>query len=260
MTASGAPDAKMLQASGLAKAYGGGDVVVDFNLRVARGETVALLGPNGAGKTTVFSMITGVTRPDAGAVRIDGIDVTKMPVYARARLGLSYLPQETSVFRGLSVEDNILLYLESIEPDRRRRARRLEELLAEVGLADMRRQRASRLSGGQRRRCEIARALAADPRYILLDEPFAGIDPLAVSHVQATIRDLSARGLGVLVSDHNVRETLAIVDRAYVIESGYLLAHGTPGETIGDEQVRRLYLGSTFAAPPSGAAPPGPTA
>ena len=235
-----------LLAEHLAKAYRGKQAVSDISIRLGRGETVALLGPNGAGKTTLISMITGVRRPDMGRISIDGVDVTGHPVHTRARLGLSYLPQETSVFRGLSVEDNIMLYLEAVEPNRRARRARLESLIGEFGLEDCRRQNATRLSGGQRRRCEIARALAADPNYVLLDEPFAGVDPLAISYVQSMIRTLRDRGLGVLVSDHNVRETLSIVDRAYIMESGRVLAKGSPEEVVANELVRRHYLGSDF--------------
>lgn len=235
-----------LSAEHLAKTYRGKQAVSDISIRLGRGETVALLGPNGAGKTTLISMITGVRRPDMGRISIDGVDVTGHPVHTRARLGLSYLPQETSVFRGLSVEDNIMLYLEAVEPDRRARRARLELLIGEFGLEDCRRQNATRLSGGQRRRCEIARALAADPNYVLLDEPFAGVDPLAISYVQSMIRTLRDRGLGVLVSDHNVRETLSIVDRAYIMESGRVLAKGSPEEVVANELVRRHYLGSDF--------------
>jgi lipopolysaccharide export system ATP-binding protein len=235
-----------LRATWLVKAYQEHDVVTGASLAVRRGEVIALLGPNGAGKTTLLSMLIGILRPDAGQIEIDGVDVTDLPIHARAQLGLSYLPQEPSVFRGLSVEDNILLYLETFEPDRRRRAQRLDGLLAEFDLSDIRRQNAARLSGGQRRRCEIARALAAEPSYMLLDEPFAGVDPLAVSNIQQTIHALRARDIGVLVSDHNVRETLSIVDRAYVMVAGGIIAHGEPAGIIADENVRRFYLGNSL--------------
>ena len=219
---------------------------MDVSLEIRRGEIVALLGPNGAGKSTLMSVITGVQRPDSGVVEIDGIDVTGLPIYARAQLGLSYLPQETSVFRGLSVQDNILLYLESFEPNRALRYRRLEALLSEFGLTDIRTRSGAKLSGGERRRCEIARTLASDPKYILLDEPFAGVDPLAIAYVKATIAKLRDLGIGVLISDHNVRETLSIVGRAYIMESGRLLAWGTPDEIIADESVRYFYLGDSL--------------
>jgi lipopolysaccharide export system ATP-binding protein len=246
MTPDPAPPRPALRATRLVKAYQERDVVTGASLAVRRGEVIALLGPNGAGKTTLLSMLIGILRPDAGQIEIDGIDVTDLPIHARAQLGLSYLPQEPSVFRGLSVEDNILLYLETFEPDRRRRAQRLDGLLAEFDLTDIRRQNAARLSGGQRRRCEIARALAADPCYILLDEPFAGVDPLAVGNIQQTIHALRARDIGVLVSDHNVRETLSIVDRAYVMVAGGIIAHGRPASIVADENVRRFYLGDSL--------------
>lgn len=236
----------LLRATDITKSFRGQEVVMGISLAIERGEIVALLGPNGAGKSTLMSVMTGVQQPDSGSVEIDGIDVTELPIYARAQLGLSYLPQETSVFRGLSVEDNILLYLESFEPDRTLRYRRLEALLSEFGLTDIRTRSGSKLSGGERRRCEIARALAADPKYILLDEPFAGVDPLAISNVQAMIDRLQYRGIGVLISDHNVRETLSIVSHAYIMESGRLLASGTPDEIIADENVRYFYLGDSL--------------
>jgi len=246
MTPDPAPPRPALRATRLVKAYQERDVVTGASLAVRRGEVIALLGPNGAGKTTLLSMLIGILRPDAGQIELDGVDVTDLPIYARAQLGLSYLPQEPSVFRGLSVEDNILLYLETFEPDRRRRAQRLDGLLAEFDLTDIRRQNAARLSGGQRRRCEIARALAADPCYILLDEPFAGVDPLAVGNIQQTIHALRARDIGVLVSDHNVRETLSIVDRAYVMVAGGIIAQGSPASIVADENVRRFYLGDSL--------------
>jgi len=235
-----------LRAENLAKAYQHRDVVSDVTLQIRRGEVVALLGPNGAGKTTLLSMITGILRPDAGSIEIDGIDVTDLPIYERARLGLSYLPQESSVFRGLSVEDNILLYLESFEPDRRRRRTRLDAILDEFDLTDIRTRNASRLSGGQRRRCEIARALASEPAYLMLDEPFAGVDPLAIAQVQETVHALSDRGIGVLISDHNVRETLSIVDHAYIMVAGRVLAEGPPEVIVANESVRRFYLGDSL--------------
>jgi len=236
----------LLRASNLSKAFRGQEAVSDVSIEIGRGETVALLGPNGAGKSTLFNMMIGIRRPDAGTVELDGQDVTTTPLYTRARLGLSYLPQDTSVFRGLSVEDNILLYLETFEPDRQRRRARLDALLNEFGLTEIRKRKGSKLSGGERRRCEIARALASQPNYVLLDEPFAGIDPLAISYIQRTIRDLRNRGMGVLISDHNVRETLAIVDRAYIIKSGQVLAQGTPAQIIANEDVRYFYLGDSL--------------
>jgi lipopolysaccharide export system ATP-binding protein len=240
------PENEGLQVYGLAKSYRRSEAVIDVSLSLARGEAIALLGPNGAGKTTLLSMIIGILAPDAGHIAIDGFEVTDLPIYARAQLGLSYLPQEASVFRGMSVEDNILLYLETFEPDRRKRHARLDSLISEFELESVRKRNASRLSGGQRRRCEIARALASDPYYLLLDEPFAGVDPLAISNVKETIRALRARGIGVLVSDHNVRETLSIVDRAYVMVSGRVIAHGRPHEIAADENVRRFYLGNSL--------------
>jgi lipopolysaccharide export system ATP-binding protein len=235
-----------LEAAHLSKSYGGHNAVADVSLLLQPGEVIALVGPNGAGKTTLLSMITGIVGPDSGRIDIDGVDVTRLPIYARAQLGLSYLPQEPSVFRGLSVEDNILLYLETFEPDRRQRQLRLEALLDEFDLVGLRKQKGSRLSGGQRRRCEIARALAADPYYVLLDEPFAGVDPLAISDLRETIDVLRARAIGVLISDHNVRETLSIVDRAYVMVDGRFIAEGPPAMIIADENVRRFYLGNTL--------------
>ena len=236
----------LLRATDITKSFRGQDVVMDVSLVIGRGEIVALLGPNGAGKSTLMSVMTGVQCPDSGTVEIDGIDVTGLPIYARAQLGLSYLPQDSSVFRGLSVEDNILLYLESSEPNRALRYERLEALLNEFGLTDVRTRSGAMLSGGERRRCEIARALAARPKYILLDEPFAGVDPLAITDIKATIAKLGDRGIGVLISDHNVRETLSMVGRAYILESGRLLAWGTPDEITADESVRYFYLGDSL--------------
>lgn len=240
------PFVHQLSARNLVKSYQKQEVVTDISMNMGRGEVVALLGPNGAGKTTLMSMVTGIIRPDSGHIDIDGIDVTNLPMYARAQLGLSYLPQEASVFRGLSVEENILLYLETYEPDRQKRKVRLDAILEEFDLTSIRRRNASKLSGGQRRRCEIARALASEPAYILLDEPFAGVDPLAISYIQDTIQKLRKRGIGVLISDHNVRETLSIVDRAYVMVAGRLLAQGSPDQVIADENVRRFYLGNSL--------------
>ncbi|MBU1175973.1 MAG: LPS export ABC transporter ATP-binding protein [Alphaproteobacteria bacterium] len=235
-----------MQAKGLTKFYQNRQVVSKVGIEVARGEIIALLGPNGAGKTTVMSMMTGIFKPDGGTITIDGRDVTDLPIHARAKLGLSYLPQEDSVFTGLSVEDNIMLYLESAESSLGRRRERLDAILAEFGLDAIRRQNAGRLSGGQRRRTEIARALAVNPSYVLLDEPFAGVDPLAISEIKHTISALRARGMGVLVTDHNVRETLSLVDHAYILVGGRLLAAGTPDEIKAHPEVRQFYLGSSL--------------
>lgn len=235
-----------MQARQLFKRLQRREIVANVGLDVGRGEIVALLGPNGAGKTTIMSMMTGITQPDSGTIWIDGRDVTALPIHVRARLGLSYLPQEDSVFVGLSVEDNIMLYLESIEPSGRRRRERLEAILAEFRLTEIRRQRGGRLSGGQRRRCEIARALATNPSYILLDEPFAGVDPLAIAELKQTISAFRRKGMGVLISDHNVRETLSLADFAYILVGGRLLAAGTPGQIKADPEVRQFYLGSSL--------------
>lgn len=235
-----------LRATGLSKTYQFENVVRNVSLVLVPGEAVALLGPNGAGKTTLMSMMIGVISADDGTVEIDSEDVTRQPIYERAARGLSYLPQDASVFRGLSVEDNIMLYLEAREPARDRRLMRLENLLAEFELTDIRKQKAGRLSGGQRRRCEIARSLANEPRYLLLDEPFAGVDPLAITELKQTIRRLTTRGIGVLISDHNVRETLSIADRGYIMFSGTVLAQGSPQALVQDANVRRHYLGSSL--------------
>ncbi|MGE0230429.1 MAG: LPS export ABC transporter ATP-binding protein [Flavobacteriaceae bacterium] len=241
------PSLHGLRATNLNKSFGGRRVVAGVTTRFARGEIVALLGANGAGKSTLFGMITGVLQPDSGQVTLDGANISGLPLFARARLGISYLPQNNSVFRGLSVEDNIMLYLEACEADRDVRHRRLNELLEEFGLADHRRQKATRLSGGQRRRCELARAMAGNPEYLLLDEPFAGVDPVAVQQAQAIFRTLKTRGLGIVVSDHNIIDTLGMADRAYVIDSGHLLAEGTPHEIVAHPKVRNLYLGAGFS-------------
>jgi lipopolysaccharide export system ATP-binding protein len=238
--------AKGLKAFRLAKHYPGQTAVTDVSFELRQGEAVALLGPNGAGKTTLLSMVIGTVRPDEGKIAMDGHDVTLLPIYARAQLGLCYLPQESSVFRGLSVEDNIMLYLETLEPDRAARHARLERLLEEFDLVPHRRKNAGKLSGGQKRRCEIARALASDPVYILLDEPFAGVDPLAITDIQQTILGLRSRGIGVLISDHNVRETLSVVDRAYVMVAGRIIAQGDPQQIVADDAVRRFYLGNSL--------------
>ena len=235
-----------LVAQNLAKSFRRRPVVRDVTLAVRQGEAVGLLGPNGAGKTTVFYMITGLIRPDQGGIRIDGFDVTSLPMYSRARLGVGYLPQETSIFRGLSVEDNIKAVLEIVEPDRRQRKQDLERLLQEFGIEHLRKSPSIALSGGERRRCEIARALASRPAFMLLDEPFAGIDPIAVGDIQQLVRQLTARGIGVLITDHNVRETLGLIDRAYIIHSGEVLMEGTPDDIVRNEDVRRVYLGDQF--------------
>jgi lipopolysaccharide export system ATP-binding protein len=238
--------AGVLAASNLEKSYGGRKVVNDVSVNVVRGEAVGLLGPNGAGKTTVFYMVIGLVSADAGLINLDGHDVTKLPMYRRARLGIGYLPQEASIFRGLSVEDNISAVLEIVEPDRERRSEQLESLLDEFNLARVRRSPAIALSGGERRRVEIARALATRPSYMLLDEPFAGIDPIAVGDIQELVRHLKERGIGVLITDHNVRETLGLVDRAYIVHSGTILMEGGPDEIVESREVRRLYLGEDF--------------
>ncbi len=236
----------MLAAFHLGKTYGGRAVVEDVSLNVRRGEAVGLLGPNGAGKTTVFYMITGLVKADKGAIELDGHSVTHLPMYQRARLGVGYLPQEASIFRGLSVEDNIRAVLEISEPDRRARAEMLESLLEEFNIRRLRKSPAIALSGGERRRCEIARALASKPSFILLDEPFAGIDPIAVGDIQDLVRQLRERGIGVLITDHNVRETLGLVDRAYIIHSGHVLTEGSPEAIVAHAEVRRFYLGEDF--------------
>jgi len=235
-----------LAALSLGKSYKGRRVVSDVSLTVRRGEAVGLLGPNGAGKTTVFYMITGLVGADKGAILLDGHDVTRMPMYRRARLGIGYLPQEPSIFRGLDVEGNIRAVLETSEPDRRRREAQLEQLLEEFDIARLRKTPAIALSGGERRRCEIARALASRPSFMLLDEPFAGIDPIAVGDIQDLVRRLKKRGIGVLITDHNVRETLGLIDRAYIIHSGHVLTEGGPEEIVADPDVRRFYLGESF--------------
>ncbi len=228
------------------KAYRKRQVVKGVSLAVGRGESVGLLGPNGAGKTTVFYMITGLVPADDGRITIDGRDVTRLPMYRRARLGIGYLPQEASIFRGLSVEDNIMAVLELVEPDKRRRKEQLDSLLEEFRITRLRKSPSIALSGGERRRCEIARALASRPSFILLDEPFAGIDPIAVGDIQELVRHLTDRGIGVLITDHNVRETLSLIDRAYIIYDGQVLTHGKPSEIIENEDVRKVYLGDMF--------------
>ncbi|TCP58719.1 lipopolysaccharide export system ATP-binding protein [Rhodovulum bhavnagarense] len=230
----------------LRKSYRRRPVIRDISLRLDRGEVVALLGPNGSGKTTCFYAVAGLVMPEGGHVVIDGREVTGLPMYRRARLGIGYLPQEVSIFRGLSVENNILAILELRISDRHRRRERLEELLSEFAIEHLRRAPAVSLSGGERRRVEIARCLAAEPKYLLLDEPFAGVDPIAVGEIRALVGDLKTRGIGVLITDHNVRETLEIVDRAYILHDGRVLMSGTAREVTRDENVRRVYLGQNF--------------
>ena len=244
-----APARTGLRVAGLRKSYRRRPVIRDVALELAPGEVVALLGPNGSGKTTCFYAIAGLVTPEAGQVLIDGQDVTGLPMYRRARLGLGYLPQEMSIFRGLNVEDNILAILELSEPPKARQAR-LEELLSEFGIEHLRRAPALALSGGERRRVEIARCLAARPSYVLLDEPFAGVDPIAVGEIRSLVEGLKGRGIGVLITDHNVRETLGIVDRAYILHDGRVLKSGTVAEVVRDEAVRRVYLGTSFGSPP----------
>jgi lipopolysaccharide export system ATP-binding protein len=231
----------------IAKSYDKRSVLSDVSLSVGRGEVVGLLGPNGAGKTTCFYSIMGLVKPDSGRIELDGEDITGLPMYRRAILGLGYLPQETSIFRGLTVAQNISAVLELSERDKRSRATRLEKLLDEFGLGSLRDSPAMALSGGERRRCEIARALAADPSIMLLDEPFAGIDPISIADIRDLVKDLKQRNIGVLITDHNVRETLDIVDRACIIYDGRVLFAGSPAALVADENVRRLYLGEGFS-------------
>ena len=230
----------------LTKSYGGRTVVRGVNVEIASGEVVGLLGANGAGKTTTFSMVVGLTAPDSGRVLLDGIDVTDDPMYIRARKGIGYLPQEASIFRGLTVEQNIMAILETLDLDGGERRTRLRELLAELGLTPLAKSPAYTLSGGERRRVEITRALVISPKFMLLDEPFAGIDPIAVTDIQKIIAHLKGRGIGVLITDHNVRETLKITDRAYIVHDGVIFKSGTPASLAADEQVRRIYLGTEF--------------
>jgi lipopolysaccharide export system ATP-binding protein len=235
-----------LQVKGLRKSYKKRVVIRDVSLRLNQGEAVALLGPNGSGKTTTFYSIAGLVNPDGGQVKIDGTDISTLPMYRRARMGIGYLPQEMSIFRGLSVEHNITAILDIAEPDHHTRRERLEELLGEFGIEHLRRTPAIALSGGERRRVEIARALAANPKYLLLDEPFAGVDPISVGDIRNLVAKLKTRGLGVLITDHNVRETLEIVDRAYILHDGAVLMSGTPQDVVSNEHVRRVYLGDNF--------------
>lgn len=231
----------------LGKTYGGKPAVRDVALTVKRGEAVGLLGPNGAGKTTSFYMITGLIKPDYGNIMLDGNDITNLPVYRRARMGIGYLPQEASIFRGMSVEENILSVLELSEPLAEKRMIALEELMAEFSITHLRRSPAVALSGGERRRVEIARALASNPSFILLDEPLAGIDPVAVADIKELISHLKDRGIGVLITDHNVREAFDLIDRAYVLHDGKVLMEGTPKEIVNNEEVKRVYLGEKFS-------------
>ncbi len=241
-----APPADGLAVVSIAKSYDKKIVLSDVSMSVGRGEVVGLLGPNGAGKTTSFYSVMGLVKPDAGRIMLDGADITGLPMYRRAVLGLGYLPQETSIFRGMTVEKNILAVLELAEPDKAARMARLDKLLDEFGLTRLRASPAMALSGGERRRAEIARALAADPTIMLLDEPFAGIDPISISDIRDLVKDLKSRDIGVLITDHNVRETLEIVDRAYIIYDGRVLFAGSPEELVADANVRRLYLGEGF--------------
>lgn len=236
-----------LNVQGIGKSYNGRPVLRDISLSVHRGEVVGLLGPNGAGKTTCFYSITGLIAPDHGRVELDGEDITHMPMYRRARLGIGYLPQETSIFRGMTVEENIRAVLEVVEPDRALRNAMLDELLDEFSITHLRNTPALALSGGERRRCEIARALAARPKFVLLDEPFAGIDPIAIADIRELTAHLKDRGIGVLITDHNVRETLDIIDRAFIIYDGHVLFEGNAEEVLASEEVRRVYLGDSFS-------------
>ncbi len=248
MTPDGEQQGRVLRAEAIGKSYGPREVVRGVNLEIAQGEVVGLLGPNGAGKTTSFYMIVGLVRPDAGKVVADGVDITRLPMYLRARQhGISYLPQEASVFRKLTVEENILAVLESRELDYTIRKTRTERLIEQLNLGHVRKTQGYALSGGERRRVEIARCLAIEPKFILLDEPFAGIDPIAVLDLQEIIFALKASGIGVLITDHNVKETLAVTDRAYIITEGRIFAAGTPGELGRNPDVRRIYLGEKFS-------------
>jgi lipopolysaccharide export system ATP-binding protein len=236
-----------LVAKGLGKRFKKRPVVRNVSLNVRRGEAVGLLGPNGAGKTTTFYMIVGLIEPDSGTISLEGAEISGLPMYRRARLGIGYLPQEASVFRGLTVEQNVMAALDVVEPDRDRRESMLDALLAEFGISHLRRTPALALSGGERRRVEIARALATGPNYILLDEPLAGIDPIAVGEIRDLVSHLKHRGLGVLITDHNVRETLEIIDRAYIMHDGQVLMEGAPDEVVAHQDVRRVYLGEKFS-------------
>lgn len=241
-----APTDAGLRIQNIGKSYKQRRVIHDVSMELQRGEVVALLGPNGAGKTTCFYAIAGLVIPETGSVTIDGRDITLLPMYRRARLGIGYLPQEASIFRGLSVEDNISAVLELCISNRTKRAERLEELLAEFSISHLRRSPSVALSGGERRRLEIARCLASDPKYVLLDEPFAGVDPIAVGDIRELVAKLKNKGIGVLITDHNVRETLSVVDRAYILHDGRVLMSGTAEDVVQDENVRRVYLGQGF--------------
>lgn len=236
-----------LIAQNIGKTYKKRPVVQNVSLRVHRGEAVGLLGPNGAGKTTSFYMIMGLVQPDTGSITLNGADITQLPMYRRARLGIGYLPQEASIFRGLNVEQNIMAALEVVENDPDKRQVMLDGLLGEFGISHLRHSPSLALSGGERRRLEIARALASQPHYVLLDEPLAGIDPIAVGEIRDLVSHLKDRGIGVLITDHNVRETLEIIDRAYIMHSGQVLMQGTPDEVVANEDVRRVYLGEKFS-------------
>ncbi len=242
-----APERAGLVVEGLRKSYKRRPVVRDVSFSVRRGEAVGLLGPNGAGKTTVFYMITGLIAADSGRISLDGVEITHLPMYRRARLGIGYLAQESSIFRGLTVEENIRAVLELTESSKPKRDSKLRELLDEFSISHLRHSPAVALSGGERRRVEIARALAADPEFMLLDEPFAGIDPIAISDIRKLVRQLTSRGIGVLVTDHNVRETLELIDSALIIHEGQVLTHGTPDEIVSNADVRRYYLGADFS-------------
>ena len=235
-----------LRTRDLTKSYSGRTVVKGVNVEIASGEVIGLLGANGAGKTTTFSMVVGLTAPDSGRVLLDGVDVTDDPMYVRARKGIGYLPQEASIFRGLTVEQNIMAILETLDLDGAARRARLRELLAELGLTPLAKAPAYTLSGGERRRVEITRALVISPKFMLLDEPFAGIDPIAITDIQKIIFHLKAQGIGVLITDHNVRETLRITDRAYIVHDGVIFKSGTPQSLANDEEVKRIYLGADF--------------
>jgi lipopolysaccharide export system ATP-binding protein len=241
------PSAQGLVVEHLMKRYKRRPVLRDVSLHVKRGEAVGLLGPNGAGKTTCFYIVTGLIDPDSGKIKLDGQDITNLPMYRRARLGISYLPQESSIFRGLNVEDNIRSVLQIVEADPHRREQMLEELLAEFSITHIRFTPAIALSGGERRRVEIARALATHPQFILLDEPLAGIDPIAVGEIRDLVKHLKKRKIGVLITDHNVRDTLDIVDRAYILHGGQVLMEGKPADIVEHKDVRRIYLGEKFS-------------
>lgn len=237
---------KTLSVKNLSKKYGKKTVIRDISFEIKQGEVVGLLGPNGAGKTTCFYMTVGLVKVGQGNIFINDLDITHMPMYQRARLGVGYLPQEASIFRGMSAEENIYAILEIVEPNKKKRDQRLEELLEEFSITHIRKSHALSLSGGERRRVEIARALAANPSFILLDEPFAGIDPIAVNDIRLMVAHLTSKNIGVLITDHNVRETLSIVDRAYIVYDGVILTHGTKEEVINNEEVKKVYLGDDF--------------